>query len=67
MGLIFYQIWRLADAKDKKLLLTFLAFDVVIWNFIFVPLASTQGILLPSVSMEHINSILNIFLDSGVS
>lgn len=61
MGTLFYQIWRLADKKDKKLMMAFLALDVLIWNILIVPIASTQGIILPQVTMEHIQSIIDFF------
>lgn len=61
MGTLFYQIWRVTEAKDKKLLIGFLTFDIIVWNLIIVPIAGTYGLILPQVTMEHINSILGMF------
>lgn len=61
MGTLFYQIWKLADKKDKKLMMGFLALDVFLWNLLVVPIAATQGIILPQVTMEHVMSIVSYF------
>lgn len=61
MGTIFYQIWKLSDKKDRNLLLGFLALDVFLWNLLVVPIAATQGVVLPEVTIEHILSIVNFF------
>lgn len=60
MGSIFYQIWKLGN-KERKAMIGFLAFDVIVWNFLVVPVAATQGILLPQVTLEHIMSIISAF------
>lgn len=65
MGTLFYQIWKLADKKDKKLMMGFLALDVFLWNLLVVPIAATQGVILPQVTMEHVMSIVSYF--TGVS
>lgn len=64
MGSIFYQIWKLAEKKDKKMMLGFLALDVFLWNLLVVPVAASQGIILPAVTMGHVLSIIGFF--SGV-
>lgn len=64
MGSIFYQIWKLAEKKDKKMMLGFLALDVFLWNLLVVPVAASQGVILPAVTMEHVMSIIEFF--SGV-
>ncbi|QEG12719.1 hypothetical protein POTTS_109 [Klebsiella phage vB_KpnM_Potts1] len=61
MGTLFYQIWKLADKKDKKLIMGFLALDVFLWNLLVVPIAATQGVILPQVTMEHVMSIVGYF------
>lgn len=61
MGSVFYQIWKLADKKSRKLIVLFLAIDVIVWNFIVVPMALTKGIVLPSVEVAHFVSILEAF------
>lgn len=61
MGTLFYQIWKLADKKDKKLMMGFLALDVFLWNLLVVPIAATQGVILPQVTMEHVMSIVSYF------
>ncbi|QDB71683.1 hypothetical protein HWC54_gp028 [Klebsiella phage Marfa] len=61
MGTIFYQIWKLSDKKDKNLMLGFLALDVFLWNLLVVPIAATQGVVLPQVTIEHILSIVSFF------
>ncbi|XAI86414.1 DNA packaging ATPase [Klebsiella phage SAKp28] len=61
MGTIFYQIWKLSDKKDRNLMLGFLALDVFLWNLLVVPIAATQGVVLPEVTIEHILSIVNFF------
>lgn len=65
MGTLFYQIWKLADKKDKKLMMGFLALDVFLWNLLVVPIAATQGVILPQVTIEHVMSIVSYF--TGVS
>lgn len=65
MGTIFYQIWKLSDKKDRNLMMGFLALDVFLWNLLVVPIAATQGVVLPQVTMEHILSIIGYF--TGVS
>lgn len=61
MGTIFYQIWKLSDKKDRKLMMGFLALDVFLWNLLVVPIAATQGVSLPQVTMEHVLSIISFF------
>lgn len=61
MGTIFYQIWKLSDKKDRNLMLGFLALDVFLWNLLVVPIAATQGVVLPQVTIEHILSIVSFF------
>lgn len=61
MGTIFYQIWKLSDKKDRKLMMGFLALDVFLWNLLVVPIAATQGLILPQVTMEHVLSIISFF------
>lgn len=61
MGSIFYQIWKLTDKKDKKMMMGFLALDVFIWNLLVVPIAASQGIILPAVTMDHMLSIIGFF------
>lgn len=61
MGTIFYQIWKLSDKKDRKLMMGFLALDVFLWNLLVVPIAATQGVILPQVTMEHVLSIISFF------
>lgn len=61
MGSIFYQIWKLTSKKDKKLMMGFLALDVFLWNLLVVPVAASQGITLPAVTMEHVLSIIGFF------
>lgn len=61
MGTLFYQIWKLTDKKDKKLMMGFLALDVFLWNLLVVPIAATQGVILPQVTMEHVMSIVSYF------
>lgn len=61
MGTIFYQVWKLSSKKDKKLMMGFLALDVFLWNLLVVPLAATQGVILPQVTMEHMMSIIGFF------
>lgn len=63
MGTIFYQIWKLSDKKDRNLMLGFLALDVFLWNLLVVPIAATQGVVLPEVTIEHILSIVNFLLE----
>lgn len=65
MGTLFYQIWKLTDKKDKKLMMGFLALDVFLWNLLVVPIAATQGVILPQVTIEHVMSIVSYF--TGVS
>ncbi|WWP52108.1 hypothetical protein [Enterobacter phage ZX14] len=60
MGTIFYQISKLGN-KERKAMIGFLAFDVIVWNFLIVPVAATQGVLLPQVTLEHIMSIISAF------
>lgn len=62
MGTLFYQIWKLADKKDKKLIMGFLALDVFLWNLLVVPIAATQGVILQQVTMEHVMSIVSYFI-----
>lgn len=61
MGSIFYQIWKLTDKKDKKMMMGFLALDVFLWNLLVVPVAASQGVVLPAVTMEHAMSIVGFF------
>lgn len=61
MGTIFYQIWKLSDKRDRELMVGFLALDVFLWNLLVVPIAATQGVILPQVTMEHVLSIINFF------
>ncbi|WKW87991.1 hypothetical protein pzkkv8_149 [Klebsiella phage pzk-kv8] len=61
MGTIFYQIWKLSDKKDRKLMMGFLALDVFLWNLLVVPIAATQGVILPQVTIEHVLSIISFF------
>lgn len=61
MGTLFYQIWKLADKKDKKMMMGFLALDVFLWNLLVVPIAASQGIILPAVTMEHVMNIVGFF------
>lgn len=61
MGTIFYQMWKLSDKKDRNLMLGFLALDVFLWNLLVVPIAATQGVVLPQVTIEHILSIVSFF------
>ncbi|ANA49380.1 hypothetical protein SEA1_gp0026 [Salmonella phage SEA1] len=61
MGSIFYQIWKIADKKSRKMIIIFLAIDVIVWNFVVVPLAATKGLVLPQVEMIHLISIMNAF------
>ena len=61
MGTIFYQIWKLSDKKDKKLMIGFLTLDVFLWNLLVVPIAASQGVILPAVTIEHVMSIVGFF------
>ena len=61
MGTLFYQIWKLSDKRDRELMVGFLALDVFLWNLLVVPIAATQGVILPQVPVEHVLSLINFF------
>lgn len=42
-------------------MLGFLALGVFLWNLLVVPIAATQGVILPQVTVEHVLSIINFF------
>lgn len=61
MGVLLYQIWKMSDKKDRNLMLGFLSLDVLIWNIAVVPIAASQGIILPQLGIEHLQSIIDYF------